>query len=166
MFSKYIFVYRKIKLTWNSGWAHIRNLNVQGRESQHKEVVTVPQTSNKTQQNKREGVVKSNAKDSNLGQLFSSSLLESWTSASLCQSHLSWWFKWHKLCTIIRNLWTETEISADPGIRASIRVTKWRDVSSSPSGDKTLWGQACNSTEHKTTSRAHQVSCSASSPVW
>lgn len=146
MFSKYIFVYRKIMLTWNSGWVHIRNLKVQGRESQNKDVVTVPQTSNKTQQIKREGVVKSNAEDSNLGQLFSSSLLESWTSASLCQSHLSWWFKWYKLWRIIRNLWTEAEICADPGIRASVRVTKWRDVSSSPSGDKTLWGQACNST--------------------
>lgn len=146
MFSKYIFVYRKIMLTWNSGWVHIRNLKVQGRESQNKDVVTVPQTSNKTQQIKREGVVKSNAEDSNLGQLFSSSLLESWTSASLCQSHLSWWFKWYKLWRIIRNLWTEAEIWADPGIRASVRVTKWRDVSSSPSGDKTLWGQACNST--------------------
>lgn len=69
MFSKYIFVYRKIRLTWNSGWVHIRNLNVQGKESQNKEVVTVPQTSNKTQQIKREGVVKNNAEDSNMGQL-------------------------------------------------------------------------------------------------
>lgn len=103
MFSKYIFVYRKIRLTWNSGWVHVRNLNVQGRESQNKEAVTVPQTSSKIQQIKREGVVKSNAEDSNLGQLFSSSLLESWTSASVCQSHLSWWFKWHELWTIIRS---------------------------------------------------------------
>lgn len=148
MFGKYIFVYRKIRLTWNSGWVHVRNLNVQGRESQNKEAVTVPQTSSKIQQIKREGVVKSNDEDSNLGQLFSSSLLESWTSASVCQSHLSWWFKWHELWTIIRSLWTETEICADPGIRAPIRVTEWRDISSSPSGDKTFWVQARNSTQH------------------
>lgn len=49
MFGKYIFRYRKIMLTWNSGLVHVRNLNMEGRESQSQDVVAIPQTSNKTQ---------------------------------------------------------------------------------------------------------------------
>lgn len=36
-------------LTWNSGLVHVRNLNMEGRESQSQDVVAIPQTSNKTQ---------------------------------------------------------------------------------------------------------------------
>lgn len=80
-FSKYIFVYRKIMLTWNSGWTHIRNLNVKAGESQDKDVVTIPQISNKTQYLKTESLVKRSTEDDVLlGCHFGSLLLTYLTS--------------------------------------------------------------------------------------
>lgn len=80
-FSKYIFVYRKIMLTWNSGWTHIRNLNVKAGESQDKDVVTIPQISNKTQYLKTESLVKRSTEDDvHLGCHFGSLLLTYLTS--------------------------------------------------------------------------------------